>query len=401
MKKVITMVGTSLFENYIDDKDDDKDFARYIIDLRDISAKEYDDERGRINYIEEKINVWFRGSNDRSSCSAEIKSLLKLKSELKDELEIHLVCSDTLLGKLAGEILKKEVASLGEEVFCYLIEGLQIKSREGFTNGMNNLINRIYSIARGYWNNVVMNITGGYKVTLPYLIILAQVNKCPIYYIFRDVDTLIKVPYIPLDINWRIFEENENFFMSLERQEIVELPPGIHYKEEIGSLIERVDNLVSLNPLGVALWEKYKERFSVFYISDIVKLYLDRCDKDYKEICEKSILELERRLKENPNNSDLNHSLKEIDLRNFRCFKHKEKNLQVRVLYKSEQWQTRYKSKEINLYIGSIAIGSEVHNAGTNAEYVEKFYRELKSSSVANFKDYRVLKIKKEVYCVS
>ncbi len=398
MKKIITMVGTSLFENYMEDNRYDTTFKNYAEDLKEKSASEYSSESMRINSIKRKTLEWFKNLKDKSNASAEIKSLIKLQEELKENFEVHLLSSDTILSKLAGEILKENIIREVEELKGFdvnqkVVKNLQVKDRERFASGMCNLITEMYGIANYDWSNIIINITGGYKATIPYLSILAQVNKCPIYYIFEETDALIKVPYIPLDINWRVFEENEKFFMELEIEEIKELPYGIKHREEIESLIERADNLISLNPLGIALWEKYKERFNLFLISESVKEYIKKSDENYKNICEKSFLELKRRLIENPEHPDLNHSLKGINLREFKCFKHKEENLQVRILYKTEERETRYRSRETDIYIGSVAIGNEVHNAGSNAEYVEKFEREIKEGKITNFEDYKVYKI--------
>jgi CRISPR/Cas system-associated protein Csm6 len=137
---------------------------------------------------------------------------------------------------------------------------------------MVNLIQTIENISQGYWENVIINITGGYKATVPYLTILAQVNRCPIYYIFKDTDALIKIPYIPIDIKQSIFEKHKELFRKLEREEISELPQGLSEEErkDIFSSLEQAGKYYTLNPLGVILWEKYKKISEMFYISDLV-----------------------------------------------------------------------------------------------------------------------------------
>lgn len=134
---------------------------------------------------------------------------MKLKEELKDNFEIHLLCSDTVLSKLAGELIRDILPNLinnhDEVKGLYILKDLQIWDRKKFAEGMVNLIIKISNIANDYWENVVINITGGFKATVPYLTILAQINKCEMYYIFEKTDALIKIPYVPLDIRWEIF----------------------------------------------------------------------------------------------------------------------------------------------------------------------------------------------------
>ncbi len=399
MKKVITMVGTSLFENYIE-KNDDRNFknAYNYFKNNKINAENLDSELDRRRNIERALNeTWFR--KNKQNASAEIKSLIKLKEELNEDFEIHLLYSDTALSRLAAEILQKAITQYYDEfkkdkVEIKKIENLQIWDRDKFIkDGMTNLIKTIYDIANYDWQNVIINITGGYKATIPYLTILGQVNKCPIYYIFEDTDATIKIPYVPIDIKWRVFEENEGFFMDLERKNISELPAGINFRDEVQSLLEIVDNLYTLNPLGVTLWKKYKERFVFFYISPVIDNYIQK-NQERKTIIEKSFLELYRRLYSNPDNPDLDHRISGWQPpERFKIFKHKEENLQVRILYRADKWKTGYGSTEYSIYIGLIAIGQEVHNV--ESEYIVSFKQNQKR--IDNLNEYKIYKIKKEV----
>jgi hypothetical protein len=54
MKKVITMVGTSIFENYMKEKED-KTFSTYIDDVKDKNSDDYKNEKNRIDYIKGKL----------------------------------------------------------------------------------------------------------------------------------------------------------------------------------------------------------------------------------------------------------------------------------------------------------------------------------------------------------
>jgi putative CRISPR-associated protein (TIGR02619 family) len=318
-------------------------------------------------------------------------------------LEIYLLYSDTALSRLAAEILYKVLSEYQpyDELKDYetkepiKIEELQIWDRGEFNKGMVNLIQTIENISQGYWENVIINITGGYKATVPYLTILAQVNRCPIYYIFKDTDALIKIPYIPIDIKQSIFEKHKELFRKLEREEISELPQGLSEEErkDIFSLLEQAGKYYTLNPLGVILWEKYKKISEMFYISDLVQRYINQ-NTQWKTIFEKSAKELKRRYISNPNDPDLNHKIMGFDNREgFKCFKHKEENLQVRVLYKIKEWETKYGSKEFDIYIGNIKIGSDVHNVEN--EYVEDFKREMEK--IRNIEQYKIYQVIKEV----
>ena len=195
MKKVITMVGTSLFENFLKTCENETLHNCYE-ELKEKRASEWENELSRIKKLEKGITKWIKNlaEEEKIKISAEIKSLYNLKKELKDEFEIYLLTSDTILSKFANEIIKELIEELEiGKIFCNGVSGLQIWDRDEFKEGMSNLINKLYEIAGGYWDNVIINITGGFKATIPFLTILAQLNGCPIYYIFEDTDALIKI----------------------------------------------------------------------------------------------------------------------------------------------------------------------------------------------------------------
>jgi len=281
MKKIITTVGTSLFENYHKKyRDTAFESAYNFFKNKEISAKELDNldnqELSKKNLIDKFNSNYFKNNFD---ASAEIKSLIKLQEELKEDFDIYLLHSDTALGRLAAEIIKDNI-SLYEEyglkisrVDIHLIEELKIQNRQKFIKGMQELINNIYKISQNYWGNVVINITGGYKATIPYLTILAQVNQCPIYYIFENTDALIQIPNIPIDINWKLFEDYWKSFSLIEKSNgIKESDLPEKFLKDCRAFLESVDidneHYCVLNPLGEILWNKYKEKYFVFYTTD-------------------------------------------------------------------------------------------------------------------------------------
>lgn len=278
MKKIITMVGTSIFDNYFE-YSSDKTFKNHFEALKDRQSKDYNNELGKIEGIKKKISFWLK-ETDVKNASAEIKSLIKLKENLQDDFEVYLFSSDTILGRLAGEILEEGLKKLPEfedgRITLDIIGDLQVKDSKKFMNGMRNLIEKTFKITNGYWDNTVINITGGYKATIPYLTILAQLNGCPIYYIFEDQDALIKIPSLPLStevINCEDLRNNKDIIAKLQK--------GIDNEKDYNELIysdfyrkygvmvweDYVNNspIAELNPLGKILWETCKNKLFEFY----------------------------------------------------------------------------------------------------------------------------------------
>ncbi len=278
MKKIITMVGTSIFDNYFE-YISDKTFKNHFEALKDRQSKDYSNELGKIEGIKKKTSFWLK-ETDVKNASAEIKSLIKLKENLQDDFEVYLFSSDTILGRLAGEILEEGLKKLSEfedgRITLDIIGDLQVKDSKKFMNGMRNLIEKTFKITNGYWDNTVINITGGYKATIPYLTILAQLNGCPIYYIFEDQDALIKIPSLPLStevINCEDLRNNKDIIAKLQK--------GIDNEKDYNELIysdfyrkygvmvweDYVNNspIAELNPLGKILWETCKNKLFEFY----------------------------------------------------------------------------------------------------------------------------------------
>ena len=65
MKKVITMVGTSIFENYFEEESEDKISRGYFEDLQEKRAKEFDLEKGKIQSLRDAIKEWIGSRKDK------------------------------------------------------------------------------------------------------------------------------------------------------------------------------------------------------------------------------------------------------------------------------------------------------------------------------------------------
>ena len=207
MKTLVTPVGTSLFTNYLDKNSSDcKSFRSYYETIKKCPASEwktggYNDEicalkRCSLGFIK----------NYGVRASAELQSIAKIQAKLNDEIAVRLLASDTIASRLVAEILMDKTAAsvLGDKILVRefdagtnVIKGLQVENPKAFSNeGMTKLIQEINLISAnaGGWQALAINITGGFKATLPYLTILAQLYRVPLYYTFEDTDALITIP---------------------------------------------------------------------------------------------------------------------------------------------------------------------------------------------------------------
>ena len=110
--KVITPVGASLFDNYL--KEENGEVGSLYSKFRKIQEdglekplnEEWEEWQSQIKVIRRKIETWIR---DRKNAAAEIYSLLKLQKQVNQRLQIYLLASETILSRLAAEILLKEL----------------------------------------------------------------------------------------------------------------------------------------------------------------------------------------------------------------------------------------------------------------------------------------------------
>lgn len=259
---IVTTVGVSMFNNYRQHKPGDIDPIYNALEIK--SAGEWESNQGRIEELRAKVGRW---AHDDDNACAEIKSITKIIRQLKTKCIVRLLASDTILSRLAAEIIKdrlhgKEINGLKVEVAFELdrdvIPGLQVHDRKLFERtGLIELVGRMDLM---YSDNVVFNITGGYKGTIPYLSLIAMVNSIPLYYIFEGTDELIRIPQVPIDINWSMFEKYAYVLEKLE-QGILDWPQ-FKREHDIGEDFQACfweeDGMAELNAIGRIFWERFK-----------------------------------------------------------------------------------------------------------------------------------------------
>lgn len=283
MKKVITTVGASLFENY---QKENRGISASLKALKDrnendLAAEHYEECEVFTEDIGKRVRSWLQ-NNDLAS--AEITSTLKIKEELAEDLEVYLLASDTVVSVLAAELVAEALEERGFNVKFSrqnnwsVIKGLQVKDGLKFRNeGMKNLISSLEKITEGYYGNVVFNITGGYKATLPYLTILAQVNSVPLYYIFEDAKTLLYIPPAPVDVNWGLMEKYFKLLSYVEKgvgkplrvlREEFKIPfeESLYLNLFLEEISEGEEYLTTLSPIGEFFWKRLKSFEEIFIL---------------------------------------------------------------------------------------------------------------------------------------
>jgi putative CRISPR-associated protein (TIGR02619 family) len=288
MKTVITIVGTSIFENYMS-KYPESHLDDNINELKNRPYSEFGNYFEEINIIKRSIS----GKNTDKNSSAEINSLIEIQKEINDEeLKVYLLTSDTILSYLAAEIIvnyfdefnkinNSKIAVIKENI--KLLKGFQVNNRNEFENiGVMSIVKIIKEI-KATESNIILNISGGYKIGTPFFTIIGQVYELDTYYIYQDTDELIKVPILPIKFDELLSEEIYYYLTNLMSI------PKINrnkYKLKYYNLIKFDCNKYILTPIGELFKSYIEEHFPIaknvygYYIE--YKIYEYLIENPYK-----------------------------------------------------------------------------------------------------------------------
>jgi putative CRISPR-associated protein (TIGR02619 family) len=271
MTVVVTPVGTSLFDN---GSRNNSRIGDYYEAIKECPESEWENYSSYIEVLREESTGFIKEA--KASASAELQSIAKIQAELNDDIEVRLLASDTVASRLAAEILTDKISRsiLGNQVKKVefdpeidIIRGLQVKSTKDFSDrGMPNLMRRISQLD----GRLAINITGGYKATVPYLTILGQIDQIPLFYTFEDSEEespdLIKIPQVPLNVDWQLIKYYANELSKIddgvsnwqEFQQQYDLAV-----EDLRGCIEVADDIAAFSWFGERFWKCYRNTYLV------------------------------------------------------------------------------------------------------------------------------------------
>ncbi|MEI7556911.1 putative CRISPR-associated protein [Candidatus Chlorohelix sp.] len=265
MRTFICTVGTSLVEN-------DGVDSGYVQDLDNASV---DANPPAANKVKESIRKAIKNADTRDkklALSAEIKSLLSAEIAASDE--VVLLHSDNKLGQVCAEMLK-EILELDKWVGCSVdvrrISDLQVQNFERMNKkGIRNLYEVVIGLikAKGgeYNKNIILNITGGYKVVVPYLTILGMLYNFKIIYIFENSNELITLPALPIKYDEELLLSAEEFLKKLFADGLLPADTFPKYLEQrrdeyIPAIIIESDGELMLSAFGELLYQRFVQDY--------------------------------------------------------------------------------------------------------------------------------------------
>lgn len=327
---VVTLVGASLIENYnstcknfdllklrTNNKMENlsKEYSKY-------KAKEYSKENyGKfIKAVSDSLTEWIKSiefkdyndynngnfkknvekSNINQYACAEINSLIRFAERKKQDLDVYLLSSDTVVSCVLASIIAecfdkyKTKSSYKISVHYNLetdrIKDLQMENYNDFlTNGFRELINRYSQIEKTNYG-IYFNITSGYKGVVPLVNMMGLVYEFKIFYLFNEQSSdIVEMPQIPIAIDESVIEKHiECFFtvynkLFISREKIYEIDSQFLTDESTKLCFDYdEDGNVFLNPLGELLYSKCRSKFAIFYMCQNVFKQLEKNKDDYK-----------------------------------------------------------------------------------------------------------------------
>lgn len=194
--KIITTVGTSLISNNprVDCSNlENEKFSEALFDgNNDSNIKKS---------IASKEDELLKCITDDTAC-AELASLQKINPER--DADVYLLCTETVTSYMCGRVLQRY---LGERAKLSYIPDLRVDDAVKFeSSGFFKLLEKVKEI-KGDGNDAVVNISGGYKILIPPMTLIAQLEHMTIYYLYEDTDKCIEIGNLPISFDWDVIEE--------------------------------------------------------------------------------------------------------------------------------------------------------------------------------------------------
>jgi putative CRISPR-associated protein (TIGR02619 family) len=142
--------------------------------------------------------------------SAETHSLHRMNVDADDVL--YFLASDTLQGKLCGQVLETVSQKLWNvKAKYYILEGLQVSDAKLFQQkGVFSLVRKIKKLIDQHGRDkasFILNATGGFKATIPYMTLMGLIEGIPVTYIYENQGVLIELPAVPLQFDRKALEQ--------------------------------------------------------------------------------------------------------------------------------------------------------------------------------------------------
>ena len=307
MNFILTSCGLSMLTNYLKKFDI---FRGEVYKYSNADKSEIDNgflEKidAAIEQLKEEISTL--DNDNLKKLSAELNALVTFyKGEFNNKDFHFLLHTDTYLGEKVADVLEFFLNSRGIACNKFRAKDLKTSSVEEFEWALGGVVKDLSEEIDGYKTSgyeIIFNLTGGFKGVNSFLQTMASLWADKSIYIFESSSQLLEIPKMPITIDYKLFENNLEEFLKLERGERVNL-------ENIPkSIVLKLDNEYVLSPWGEIVWQKFK---SEYLKENLINPYKERIifsnefKKDFQKLnpneksqLNKKLIELSKMIKTN------------------------------------------------------------------------------------------------------
>lgn len=208
------------------------------------------------------------GESLKNKLSAEIHSLVQIGITNHDR--IILLASSTDDGYCCALAVEKYLKHYWNDINTQTekIKGIQVSDAELFRKtGVIEFVRYIIKEVNNYGaSNTILNLTGGFKALVPYIVLLGMLKGVKCDYIFEQSTTLLELPPLPVEFSRSQFEAYRSLFEKIERDTAIkqkdweEWKNNVPYTERewIESLVEFSNGEVTLSAIGLLFLDEVR-----------------------------------------------------------------------------------------------------------------------------------------------
>jgi len=330
--KIITTVGTSVFTNIIkrlndEDRKNDEITAGYSRLEDTLYSEEWERLKNRdVKDLKEAIEEEWKKRTHNQDDSAEIKSIMAIAGELKEDkedVEVYLLATDTVLSVLACRLIMEwfennppqfavsfkvvgtddcltadKMETMKDKL---VVKDLRVMSNSSsssadniddatkiddatINSGFLNLIDKIQAIIKPGQRKReggILNISGGYKAFIPILTIMGQLYNIPLKYIYEGSNRLVSIDQFPINFDWGMVDllmpylnnlssvqQQEKVIAQLEKFHLVAKGKDDYVQSSMGKLLKKFydgEMPTSMKVVGPFVEYKLYEYFHEYY----------------------------------------------------------------------------------------------------------------------------------------
>ncbi|MEA5620638.1 putative CRISPR-associated protein [Cronbergia sp. UHCC 0137] len=308
---IISPCGTSLLTNGTEEN-----LRKLLNQTTNCKKEELTKEQKDIidkHIAERREIIQTAGINEARKFSAELNGIITYYSGTPKGEQHILLATDTYLGDSTANMVAEWLEKQKLNATPKNIKNLSTKDIESFRIALSEIVQWCdeeleIQYPRPHWR-VVFNLTGGFKSVNGFLQAVAMFYADESIYIFESGSQLLKIPRLPIQLdpegfigkNLHAFRRMAILSEELYAEECKEIPE---------TLLEQIDDRVSLSEWGKLLWQKCcKEYYKQTLLPPLSKKlkYSERFEQDAINLSEDRLLIINERL------DQLSHYLESLD----------------------------------------------------------------------------------------